>query len=99
MTIQRKLLILTLALLLLSVGIVSAQTSANFVTQRFVMIGGDSAGSANYEVTSVFGQPAVQVVESPNYSVSAGFLQPRRLDLDPSVWLPVVVRQIGTRDQ
>ncbi len=73
---KRKLLLLVPGLLLISVGMVSAQSSANYVMQRFVMVGGGSADSANYAVASVFGQPATDVVNSANYKVSAGFLRP-----------------------
>ena len=54
---QRKLVLLVLVLLLISVGIVVAQSSANFIVQRFVVAGGGSADSANYALTSVIGQP------------------------------------------
>ena len=86
---QRKLLLLALALLLISGGMVAAQSSLNFTAQRFVLVGGDSASSTNYKVNSVFGQPATHVVNSPNYKVSAGFLQPNS---GYTVWLPVIIK-------
>lgn len=87
---QRKLLLLALILLLLSVGLVGAQSSMNFVNHRFVLVGGDSASSAHYQVVSVFGQPATDVGSSANYTVSAGFLHP--LPSAFEVWLPVIIK-------
>lgn len=92
--VQRKLLILALVLLLLPVGIGVAQSSSNFVMQRFAMIGGGSADSANYMVTSVIGQPVTAVVDSSDYQVSAGFLIPRQRDsvLEEKIWLPMIFK-------
>ncbi len=73
---KRKLLLLALALLLISVGMVVAQSSTNYVLQRSVMFSGGMADSANYSVTSVIGQPATDVVVGASHTVSAGFLQP-----------------------
>jgi hypothetical protein len=75
---------------MISVGIVAAQTSGNFIMQRFVMVGGSSADSANYSVTSVFGQPATGVFNSGNYEVTAGFLQPLGQN---RVWIPVALKK------
>ncbi len=75
---MRNLLLIVLGLLLITVRVVGAQSSANYVMQRFVIVGGGSADSANYAVTSVFGQATTDVVASPNYKVSGGFLFPRR---------------------
>jgi hypothetical protein len=90
--VQRKLLLLALVLLLLPVGMVAAQSSTSFEMQRFVTVGGGSADSANYKVTSVIGQPVTDVAESSNYRVSGGFLlrltQVAGLDLE--TWLPLV---------
>lgn len=87
--IKRKLLLLALVLLLISVGLVVAQSSTNYTMQRFVMFSGGAADSASYTVTAVIGQPATDVVVSANHKVSAGFLQP---DSEFVVWLPVVVK-------
>lgn len=91
---QRKLVLLVLVLLLISVGIVVAQSSANFIVQRFVVAGGGAADSANYALTSVIGQPVTDVVNSPNYKVSAGFLHPLQQDsgLSETIWLPMVLK-------
>jgi hypothetical protein len=89
MKIQRKILVLALALLLISAGIVAAQSSSNFIMQRFVMVGGSSADSSNYSVTSVFGQPATGVFNSGSYEVTAGFLHPQQ---GYKVWVPVVLK-------
>lgn len=86
---QRKLLLLLLVLLLISVGLAAAQSSTNYVLQRFVIAGGGASDSPNYTVTSVIGQQDTDVADSANYSVSAGFLHPLR---PYSVWLPVVVK-------
>lgn len=89
MKIQRKLLLFALALLLISVGMVAAQSSTNYVMQRFVMMSGGSAKSAHYTVTSVIGQPFTDVADSAHYKVSAGFLHPKS---DFYVWLPIIIR-------
>lgn len=85
---RRKLLLLAL-LLLISVGIVVAQSSANFTLHRAVLLSGGAAESASYEVKSVIGQPATGLVNDANYQVSAGFLQP---GFGNTVWLPMIVR-------
>ena len=89
---QRKLLLFALALLLISIGVVAAQTATNYSTQRFVMVGGGSADSANYTVTSVLGQAATGVVDSPNYKITGGFLHPaqERSSSDQRLWLPLI---------
>ena len=93
---RRKLLLLALVLLLIPVGMAAAQSSTNYVTQRFVIVGGGSAGSANFSVTSVIGQPATDVVNSSNYKVSGGFLypflQPSFSEPDQRIWLPVIFK-------
>ncbi len=91
---HRKLVLLVLVLLLISVGIVVAQSSANFIVQRFVVAGGGSAESANYAVTSVIGQPDTDVVDSSNYKVSAGFLHPLQQGsgLSETIRLPVILK-------
>ena len=90
----RKLLILILLLVLATTGIVMAQSSAHYVAERFTLIGGGSAGSANYAVTSVIGQTSTGTVTSNNFSVIGGFLQPARQGshLDKRVWLPVILK-------
>ncbi len=85
----RKLLLFALVLLLISMGTVAAQSSTNYTMERFVTIGGSLADSAHYRVTSVFGQPATDVVDSPNYKVSAGFLYPAS---GFDVWLPMIAK-------
>jgi hypothetical protein len=89
MKIQRKILLLILALLLISAGVVAAQSSSNFILERFVMVGGSSADSTNYAVTSVFGQPATGVFNSGSYEVTAGFLQPNQ---QSKLWIPVMLK-------
>ena len=89
---QRKLLLFALVLLLIPVGMVAAQSSTNYAMQRFVVVGGGSADSASFSVTSVIGQPATDVVNSSNYRVSGGFLYPIRQDSRFRVWLPLVLR-------
>ena len=86
---KRKLLLLALVLLLISVGMVVAQSSTNFILQGSAMFSGGLADSANYKVTSVIGQPATDVVVSANHRVSAGFMQP---DSSFEVYLPLVTR-------
>ncbi len=94
MNVQRKLLLLALALLFISVGTVVAASSASYVTPRFVMTGGSVAGSTHYAVTSVFGQAVTNVADSPRYKVSGGFLFPHRQGShgDEQIWLPVIRR-------
>ncbi len=90
--IQRKLLPLVLLLLLLSVGLGLAQSSTNFNVQRFVTMSGGSADSASYTVKVVIGQPATGVVDSADYTVSAGFLHPPQPGTGFKVWLPAATR-------
>jgi hypothetical protein len=85
---QRKLLLLILVLLLISVGMVVAQSSTNFILQRSVLLSGGLVDSANYKVNSVIGQPATGVVDSSNYQVTAGYLSP---ESGYKVWLPVIL--------
>lgn len=89
---HRKLLLLALVLLLIPVGIASAYPSANYTTQRFVIMGGGSADSASFSVVSVIGQPATDVAVSANYKVSAGFLFPIRQVSGYRIWLPIVLK-------
>ncbi len=89
---QRKLYFLVLVLLLISVGIVVAQSSNNFTLERFVTMSGGTADSTNYKVDSVIGQPATDVVVSSSYKVSGGFLYPTGPGSGTvrKVWLPVI---------
>ncbi len=93
---QRKLLLLALVLLLMPVGLVAAQSSTNYVTQRFVIVGGGSADSASFSVTSVIGQPATDIVNSSNYKVSGGFLHPflppQSSSSGKKTWLPIIFK-------
>lgn len=89
---QRKLLLLFLVLLLISVGLVVAQSSTNYAAQRSVLLGGGSADSASYSVTSVIGQPSTDLVDGSSYKVSGGFLFPvqQGVIFDETIWLPVI---------
>lgn len=88
---QKKLLIFALLLLMFFVGMgVMAQSSDNYVLQRFTLSSGGHSGSANFSVDAVIGQPATDVSAGTDYVVSAGFLQPT--GLNHKVWLPFVVR-------
>ena len=89
MKIKRTLILVLLALLVISGGIVAAGSSDNFILERFVMTGGSSADSTSYAVTSVFGQPATGIYSSGSYEVTAGFLQPSQ---GYKVWVPVVMK-------
>ena len=74
---KRALLILLFVLALIPVGAVFGQSSsANFVTQRFVIGAGDSAESTNYKLSSVIGQATTDHAASSNFKVSSGFLTP-----------------------
>ncbi len=86
----RRTILLVLGLLLIPVGMVVAQSSTNFVVQRFTVYSGGSASSAQYRVRSVIGQPAAGIVSSSRYRVSAGFLYPQEAVFD--VWLPMIRR-------
>lgn len=88
---KHKLLLLALLLLMFSVGIGAlAQSSDNFVLDRFTMSSGGHSGSANFSVDGVIGQPGVGWTAGTDYAVSAGFLQPS--GLSQKVWLPMVTR-------
>lgn len=93
MKMQHKLLFLALFLLLVSTGLVFAQSSANYILQRSALVSGGSTSSANYKVDSVIGQTATGQVSSvgSTYQGSIGFLNAAdgaRYD----VYLPLVVR-------
>lgn len=83
-----KLILFLIVLLVVSVGIVVAQSSSHFVVQRHVVGSGGLSDSANYSVTSVIGQQATDVGGSTNFKVSAGFLQPQ----GSQVYLPLIVK-------
>lgn len=87
---KRKILLFLIVILVLSVGIVAAQSSSNFVVQRHVISSGGVAASANYKVTSVIGQQATDLGGSANFKVSAGFLHP--LEQASTVYLPIIVK-------
>jgi len=94
---KRKLLLFALVLLLISFGIVVAQTSINFSSHRFVMLSGGSSDSANYNVTSVIGQPATGDANSSNFKAISGFLIPIQSinpdsTLNQKIYLPVILR-------
>ena len=88
---QGKLLPLVILLLLLSVGIVVAQSSGSYEMQRFVTLSGGAADSTSYAVTSVIGQPATGIADSANYTVSAGFLRPLQPEGTFKLMLPAIV--------
>lgn len=90
----RKPIFLLLVLLLVSVGIVVAQSSANYVVQRFVVAGGGLAESVNYKVNAAIGQPVTDVADSSNYKVSGGFLYPfqQNPNFHNKIWLPVIIK-------
>jgi hypothetical protein len=75
-------------ILLISAGIVVAQSSTNYRLQRSVLLSGGLSDSTNYQVNSVIGQPATGVSDSSNYNATAGFLYPSGF----KVWLPVIVK-------
>ena len=85
-----KFILFLIALLVVSVGIVAAQSSSNFVVQRHAINSGGVAGSANYKVTSVIGQQDTDVGGSANFKVSAGFLHP--LEQGSTVYLPIIMK-------
>jgi hypothetical protein len=85
-----KFILFLIVLLVVSVGIVAAQSSSNFVVQRHVVGSGGVSDSANYKVTSVIGQQATDVGGSANFKVSAGFLHP--LGAKSTVYLPIIVK-------
>ncbi len=89
---QYKFIVLFLFLLLIPVGMVAAYASANFTTQRFVIVGGGLSDSANFSVTSVIGQQATDLANSTNYKVSGGFLFPIGNYLSQEIYLPFVMR-------
>lgn len=89
---QRRLLLITFLLLLVPGSVATAQSSTSFVIQRSVMVGGGSADSASYSVTTSIGQPVTDVVTSSSYKVSSGFLVPyeKKASTDNQLWLPIV---------
>ena len=93
--IPRKLALrLALLLLLTSVELVAAQSSSSYLTPRFITASGGTATSASYAVVSVIGQPLTNLVESPTYKVSGGFLhaQQQKPQGGHQLWLPIIQR-------
>ena len=94
---RKRFLPVLLLLLLIPVGIVAAESSSSsYVLQRSVMVGGGSADSAGFSVTSVIGQPATDVTNSSSFKVSGGFLFPvsqaAPAPSDERTWLPIVLK-------
>ncbi|KAA3664139.1 MAG: hypothetical protein DWQ04_07215 [Chloroflexi bacterium] len=94
---QRKLLLIALLLLLISFGIVVAQTSTNFNSLRFVMLSGGTSDSDNYNVTSVIGQPTTGDSSSSSFKATGGFLFPIQSSNPDSaqgrkIYLPLILR-------
>lgn len=89
---KQKFILITCLLLLIPLGIVVAQSSPNFVIQRFTPMSGGLSESPNYTVNSVIGQPLVANSESPNYTVTSGFLSVRLADSATTIWLPIIQR-------
>lgn len=89
-----KRLLLLCVLLLIPVGVVSMQSSINFYVERTAIVSGGSSSSASYSAVSVIGQPATDVVDSPSYQVSGGFLYSRLEEgmTGYQIWLPVIVK-------
>lgn len=92
---KRRIIFLVAVLLLVTGGVVVAQSSPNFTLQRFVTLSGGDADSANFKVSVVIGQPATGVANSAGYTVTNGFLQPRpqAVRSDYKVMLPMVMRR------
>ena len=88
----RKIYLLAFVLLLITAGLVLAQSSTNYTVQRTTMSSGETVASPNYKVNTVIGQPATNVVNSANYQVSAGFLFPLRRAAGFETHLPVILR-------
>lgn len=88
---KRKLILIIFLLMLVPIGLVVAQSSANFKSVRFVQMSGGESSSANYRVHSVIGQPLAQTSQSANYTISSGFLPVGRPG-DTLIWLPLVGR-------
>ncbi len=93
MTTVRKLILIALVLLLISAGIVAAQSSMLLGAQRSALFSGGPTESRSYQARSVIGQPAAGAAESFNYRVTAGFLAPTtQQDVDFELWLPAVLK-------
>jgi hypothetical protein len=90
--IKRKFLFIALVLLLISVGVVFAQSSPNYQIQRFSLTSGGVSESAHYKVDAVIGQPATGNISGANHIVSAGFLY-RSFGSKHTVNLPIVIRR------
>ena len=89
---RRKFLPFLFMLLMVSGGVVVAQSSTNFIMQRFETASGGMAESTNYKVSAVIGQPVTDLGDSSNYQVSDGFLFPQHQQQTSKLWLPLVVK-------
>lgn len=90
MTRQRMLAFLVVLLLLISVGTVVAQSSADFVVHRTTLLSGGISNSADFTVHSVIGQPSVGVVETAGIQGTVGYLFP--LPQGGRLYLPLMAR-------
>jgi len=88
---KRKLILIALLLMLIPIGLVVAQSSANFKSVRFAQFSGGVSSSANYQANMVIGQPLAQTSQSTNYTISSGFLPVGRSG-DTMLWLPLIGR-------
>jgi hypothetical protein len=106
---KRKLLLLALLLLLLiPVGIIVAQSSANFRSNQSVQMSGGRSSSANYSVDAVVGQPLAERSQSTSFVMNSGFLPASATATAPvmatstptstptpgdtTIWLPLISR-------
>lgn len=88
----RKFLVLVVTIFVISVGVVSAQSSINYFVQQHVLLSGGASESTSYRVESVIGQSAAGVSSNQNYEVNVGFVHPRPRTAEHQVWLPLVRR-------
>lgn len=88
---KHKFLFIGIVLLLISTGIVFAQSSTNYQIHRFTFMSGGVSDSAHYKVNAVIGQPATGTSTSSNHVVTAGFLY-RPSTLNYKVNLPIVIQ-------
>ena len=90
---KRKVIILTMVLLLLLVSSVQAMNSANYAIDWMIPLtsgGGGTIASSNYAIQYSVGQSAVGVSDSTHYATNMGFWQNFITNL--RTWVPIIYK-------
>ena len=86
-------LLLILMLVMIPAGIGFSQFSSSYSVQQVALTSGGLSSSTSYKAVAAVGQPAVDVVSSSSYQVSAGFLQTQigETEKEYELWIPIIL--------